>query len=212
MSDPQDLAQSVKSTWSVADREQAELVHEVTMCTSAPRPCNSQCPWLVASHGKTVQLFYDHEAPGIPMPEGEFAFAPWKRARVWEIDLKDGLDGYGSLCHVRLAGTQQTPDHVWHVVSRQCTGALVMQQREVLRHVEHGQSALTRQGAARVASDMLGRQVAETELLNLDVRELLEHAHPSLLDPQIGSEAVASPISERELHEWSRLPDPDARA
>jgi hypothetical protein len=189
----------------VEDGEQARLVHHVTMCSPRSRPCNSQCPWLVSNHGRTAELFYDHEAPGIPMPEGGFTFAPWKRARVWDNDLRDGVHGYGSLCHVRLKGTQQGPGNMWHVVSRQCTGALVMQQREVLRHVKRGESALTPQGAARMAGDMLGREVAEHELGDLDVGELLEHANPSLLNPKIGSDAVAPPLSEREIHEWERL-------
>src|SRR5262249_9713406 len=145
-------------------------------------PCNDQCPWLVANHGKTVELYYDHEVPGIAMPES-FTFAPWKRADIWENDLRNGVPGYGGLCHVRLKGTELTPRNTWNVVSRQCTGALVMQQRELLRHVERGDSALTPQGAARVASDMLGTQVAEHELRDLDVRALLANAHPSLLDP-----------------------------
>jgi hypothetical protein len=195
----------VKTTWPVSDGAEAQLVHHVTMRRPGQKPCNCQCPWLVDNHGTTVGLFYDHEVPGIPMPEGEFDFAPWKRAQVWESDLRDGLDGYGSLCHVRLPGTRRKPDSTWDVVARQCTGALVMQQRELLRRVVRGESALTPQGAARVAGDMLGREVAEHELAGLDVRELLEHAHPSLLDPRIGSDAVAPPLSERERDEWARL-------
>lgn len=191
----------VKSTWTVAGGK-PPLDHHVTMRRPAPRPCNTQCPWLVANHGRTAELFYDHEVPGIPMPEGGFSFAPWKRALVWETDLKHGGYGYGSLCHVRLQGTQLKPDDSWDVVARQCSGAVVMQQREVLRHVESGDSALTPHGAARIASDMLGREVAECELSDLDVRELLAHAHPSLLDAMIGSDAVAPPLSEHECHEW----------
>jgi hypothetical protein len=80
-----------------------------------------------------------------------------------------------------------------------------MQQRELLRHVARGSSALTPQGAARVASDMLGRRIAEDELGGLDVAELLANAHPSLLDRKIGSDAVAPPLSESELAEWERL-------
>jgi hypothetical protein len=49
---------------------------------------------------------------------------------------------------------------------------------------------------------MLGREVMEEELGELDLRELLAHAHPSLLSARIGSEAVAAPLSERERHEW----------
>lgn len=201
MNEPDD----VKATWCVGDGAQTQLVHHVTMCSPRSRPCNCQCPWLVANHGKTVELFYDHEVPGIPMPEHAFTFASWKRAHVWDSDLKDGVYGYGSLCHVRLQGTQPRPGDMWDVVSRQCTGALVMQQREALRHVERGESALSLQGAARVAGDMLGREVAEDELGDLDLRELLAHAHPSLLDPHIGSDAVAPPLSEREIREWQRL-------
>jgi hypothetical protein len=195
----------IKITWCVENEEQPPLVHRVTMYSPQSRPCNGQCPWLVATHGKTVDLYYDHEVPGIPMPENGFTFARWKRACVWHNDLRDGVYGYGSLCHVRLQGTRLRPGNVWDVVARQCSGALVMQQREVLRQVERGESALTLRGAACVAGDMLGRTVAEHELGELDIRELLEHAHPSLLDPKIGSDAVAPPLSEREIHEWERL-------
>jgi hypothetical protein len=51
---------------------------------------------------------------------------------------------------------------------------------------------------------MLGREVSGQELGKLDLRELLAHAHPSLLDPRIGSDAVAASLSERERQEWDR--------
>lgn len=200
MSGPDD----VKATWHLGDGAESQAVHHVTMRNPKSRPCNGQCPWLIANHGRTVELFYDHEVPGIALPEGGFSFAPWKRARVWDNDLRDGSSGYGSLCHVRLPGTQQKPGNAWDVVAHQCSGALVMQQREVLRHVERGRSALTAQGAARIAGDMLGRSVAEHELANLDLGELLDRAHPSLLDPKIGSDAVAPPLSKREMHAWGQ--------
>jgi len=200
-SDPDD----VKGTWCVDGWSRPKEVHHVTMCSPLPRTCNNQCPWLVANHDQTVDLAYDHEVPGIPMPEGPYIFASWKRACIWENGLKNGVPGYGSLCHVRLEGTQRKPGNIWDVVGRQCTGALVMQQREVLRHVEYGESALSLQGAARVASDMLGREVAVHELGNLDLQELLRHAHPSLLDPRIGSDAVAPPLTDCEIHEWEAL-------
>ena len=114
-------------------------------------------PWPDGGAGLRPQV------PGIPMTEGPYIFAPWKRACLWEDGLKDGVPGYGALCYVRLEGTQRKPGNVWDIVGRQCTGALVVQQREVLRHVERGESALSVQGAARVASDMLGREVAEHE-------------------------------------------------
>jgi hypothetical protein len=156
----------------------------------------------VANHGKSICLDYDHEVPNIEMPE-EFSFAPWKRARIWEEYLKDGVHGYGSLCHVRLPGTQHHADDTWDVVGCQCTGALVMQQRELLRFVERRKSALSAPGAARVAGDMLGREISQTEVGKLDVREVLAHAHPSMLDPRIGSKAVAPPLSQREIRDWA---------
>jgi hypothetical protein len=166
----------------------------------------------MANHGKSVKLYYDHEVPGIEMPPDKFSFAPWKRAAIWDEHLKDGVHGYGSLCHVRLPGTQQPPGEAWNIVACQCTGALVMQQRELLRYVTRGQSALSPQGAALVASEMLGRQIAAEELDALDVRKLLACAHPSLLDPKIGSEAVAPPLSKREIREWGPLCTPGKRS
>ncbi len=192
-----------KTTWCIGTERQD--VHHVTMLRPRPRTCNDQCPWLQANHGKTVTLYYDHEVPGIPMPES-FTFAPWKRADVWKNDLCHGQPGFGSLCHVRLKGTGPTPRNTWNVVSRQCTGALVMQQRELLRHVQSGNSALSLQGAARVASDMLGRPVTEPEVCKLDLATVLAHAHPSLLDPAIGCDAVAPPPFEHEIQEWRRYP------
>jgi hypothetical protein len=201
VSDPDD----VKRTWRVDGWARPKDAHTVTMRAPLPRTCNNQCPWLTANHDRTVELAYDHEVAGVPMPEGLYDFASWKRASIWEEGLRDGVPGYGALCHVRLEGTHQRPGSVWDIVARQCTGALVMQQREVLRHVERGESALSVEGAARVASDMLGREVAEHELGTLDVRELLRHAHPALLDPGIGSDAVAPPLTDREIHAWEEL-------
>lgn len=201
MSDPDD----VKSTWRVDGWARPKDAHHVTMRSPLPRTCNDQCPWLVENHGRAVELAYDHEVPGIPMPEGQYVFEPWKRACLWEEDLKDGVPGYGALCHVRLEGTQRRDGNVWDIVGRQCTGALVMQQREVLRHVARGESALSPEGAARVAGDMLGREVAEPELGTLDVRDLLEHAHPWLVDPRIGSDAVAPALTDEEIRAWEQL-------
>jgi hypothetical protein len=191
--------ENIKSEWFIGTETQD--VHRVTMLKPKSKPCNEQCPWLAANHDKTVELFYDHEVPGIAMPES-FTFATWKRIDIWESGLRNGVHGYGGLCHVRLKGTDLTPRQTWNVVSCQCTGALVMQQRELLRHVEHGDSALTEQGAVRIASDMLGRQVSEDEVRDLDLRALLANAHPSLLDQNIGCDAVAPPLSEHEMNEW----------
>jgi hypothetical protein len=52
---------------------------------------------------------------------------------------------------------------------------------------------------------MLGHEVAEHQLANLDLRELLRHAHPALLDPSIGSDAAAPPLTDGEIQEWERL-------
>lgn len=194
----------VKSTWWVDGAARPNQRHRVTMRSPRPRPCNRQCPWLVANHGRTMELEYDHEVPDIPMPGGPYAFDPWKRVQIWDAHLREGTRGHGSLCHVRCEGTERRPGNVWNVVGHQCTGALVVQQREAVRHVERGESALSAGGAARVASDMLGRDVTVEELGGLDVAELLRAASPSLLDPAIGSEAVAPPLSDRELSEWGR--------
>jgi hypothetical protein len=213
-----DDVSKIKSEWFTGCPELPALGHHIRMLESRPRPCNNQCPWLVDNHGKTVKLRYDHEVPGITAPE-EFTFAPWKRERVWADDLRDGIPGYGSLCHVRLPGTHQRSDGAWEIVGCQCTGALVMQQRELLRQVARGESTLSFRGAVSVAGEMLGREVTEEELGELDLRELLAHAHPSLLSPRIGSDAVAAPLSVQERQEWSltlrsgystRLPSPVA--
>jgi hypothetical protein len=48
-----------------------------------------------------------------------------------------------------------------------------------------------------------GRDVTETEIDTLGLGALLAHAHPSVLDPAIGSDAVAPPLSKEEIQEWS---------
>ena len=156
------------------------------------------------NHGKSKELYYDHEVPGISIPRS-FNFAVWKRAHIWKTDLQNGMHGYGSLCHVRLQGTGLTPGNTWNVVACQCTGALVMQQRELLRHIEHGNSALTPQGAARVASEVLGKGVAECEVHLLNIPILLASMHPSLLNPLIGCSTIASPLSDKEKENWKAL-------
>ena len=67
-----------------------------------------------------------------------FTFAPWKRARVWDTDLKDGAY-LRQPVSCRLPGTQLNRGNVRDVVARQRTGTVVMQQRELLRHVVRGE-------------------------------------------------------------------------
>ena len=80
-----------------------------------------------------------------------------------------------------------------------------MQQREVLRHVERGESALSLQGAARVASDMLAARWRSRSSATWIFGNCCGHAPPSLLDTQIGSNAIAPPLTDREIHEWAGL-------
>lgn len=193
---------NIKSSWLSGCQELPQLGDRFTMLQPRDHPCNDQCPWLTENQGRSLTLWYDHEVPGIAMPEGEFEFAPWKRLEVWNADLRDGIAGYGSLCHVRLRGTCQRDDGTWEVVGRQCTGALVMQQRELLRHIEHGDSALSRHGAARVASEMLDRPVTDQQIGDIDCDRLLRKAHTALLDEHIGAPAVALPPTKDELAAW----------
>jgi hypothetical protein len=197
----------VKATWTEPGKNGSVI--SVSMLEPRSRQCNSVCPWRVANHGKTVPFEYDHEVPGIPV-DTHCRFTPERYAHWWD-HLKTGRYGdWRNLCHIMREGTwTETLTSLigvtrWNVVPCQCTGALVLQQRELLRHVEHGRSALTAEGAARVAGDMLGRQVAVHDVAGLRVRELLEHAHPALLGSEIGSPHLA-PVSDRERREWGRL-------
>lgn len=175
--------------------------HHVILHAAADQPCNNQCPWLEANHGLVVELEYDHEVPGIPMSPGPYSFDPSKRVQIWENNLQDGICGYGNVCHVRLKGTHEREDGSWQV-ARQCVGALVMQQRELIRHLEHRSSALSRAGAARVASELLGRPVTEEQLDAVGVDEVKARAHLALVDDRIGCSEVASPLSDREVRAW----------
>jgi hypothetical protein len=206
---------NVKATW----RESTpDVVIEVVMHEARPKQCNHQCPWRVANLDLVTVFVYDHEVPNCPYDPGSYEMTSGRYEYLWD-HLKTGRYGdQRGLCHIARRGTWEharidgfTGKARWKLVACQCTGALVLQQRELLRHVEHGRSALTQEGAARVAADMLGREVAESEVAGLDprnlraqtvgVRELLEHAHPALLDAEIGSPLLA-PVSERELCVW----------
>jgi hypothetical protein len=195
----------VKATWEQPGKGRS--VVSVVMYEPRTRQCNRSCPWRVSNHGKTIPFEYDHEVANVPT-DTHCHYTP-ERAALWWDHLKTGRYGdWRNLCHVMRKGTW---DHMltnrltgitrWHMVACQCTGGLVLQQRELLRHVENGRSALTAEGAARVASDMLGREVGEHDVAVLDVSELLQHAHPALLDPQISSPHLAS-LSDRELRDW----------
>ena len=210
----------VKATWL---ERHGSVTVQVLMHEPKARPCNRSCPYRVANHGKSRPFTYDHEVEGIPYdPICHYTLEKYEAQ--WDA-LKHGqhgqrpsaghvqlVAGQPSCCHVARRGSGEMPlsgafgqPVAARLVANQCTGALVLQQRELLRHVENGSSGLTRRGAARVATDMLGREVSKRALSRLDVGELLEHAHPALLDQAIGNPLLA-PLSERELSEWgSRL-------
>jgi hypothetical protein len=199
------MADDVKATWTQPGK--AGSVVDVTMLEPRSRQCNRACPWRVANHGKTVPFEYDHEVANMPCDTHCHYTA--ENAAHWWDHLKTGLYGdWRNLCHVMRRGTwEHTQKSLlgpvrWKMVACQCTGSLVLQQRELLRHVEHGKSGLTGEGAARVATAMLGREIAESDVAGLDVGELVRHASPSLLDPQIGSPHLA-PVSGRERSAWS---------
>jgi hypothetical protein len=165
--------------------------------------CNHSCPWRFENHGKLAKYAWDHEAEDVPTRP----VVHYTRDRFWRWwqHLRTGKYGGGigmDLCHVALKGTMFSGARR-RLVTRQCTGGLVIQQRELLRHVTRGESTLTLAGAALVAGAMLGREIAEHDVQGLDVDELLEHAHGSLLDPEIGS-MVHEPLTDREVEEWAR--------
>lgn len=209
----------VKATWTERVFNGTATVR-VVMRQPKSRPCNRSCPWRVANHDKTVPYVYDHEVLGIPY-DPTCKYTREKYEASWDA-LKHGqhgqrasaghvklVAGQPSCCHIARRGTRELPlggmygRPLAQLVANQCTGGLVVQQREVVRHVESGSSALTRAGAARVASDMLGRDVSGRELPRLDVGELLAHAHPALRDQQIGS-PLLEPVADVERDRWAR--------
>lgn len=192
----------VKAVWYSGPPELPQLGHRITMLEARDAPCNGQCPWLAANHGTPRSLYNDHEVAGVDMPGEPFDFAPWKRVELWNAELKEGAVGYSSLCHIRLKGTEKRADDSWQIVGRQCTGALVMQQRELLRFLVDGKSALSPAGAANIASAMLDRPVAVEELDELSRDELRGALHPALTDPEIGCIDVAAAIDATEIRRW----------
>jgi hypothetical protein len=209
----------VKAQWIAegADDDEGAYFYRVCMLEPRGRQCNKSCPWRVANWGTSPDFVYDHDVAGTPTGN-TCRYTDENYAGYWD-SLRTGSYDWANLCHVARRGTQR--HHPWvspgpsvtlddgrrvrvnqtHVAC-QCTGSIVLLQRELLRHVECGASALTPAGAARIASDMLGRTVNEGDLAGLGVRELLERAHPLLLDPAIGAPQLA-PVSEREARDWA---------
>lgn len=191
---------------------------EVRILPAKTKPC-ARCPYLVANFDKI----------GEPPLENEGTYLPSTRASLWHHGTRqdggslgssdlmpspdrgdDGLrGGIAMRCHIRRQDTPARPESILFprpacITACMCTSGLVLQQRELLRYISHGPTpaGLTAQGAARVAGFMLGRDVTVDDLSDVDVKELLERAHPALLDPAIGHEELA-PLSARELREWS---------
>lgn len=83
---------------------------------ACPRPC-SQCPWLTANHGK-------------PHPDGWYTKK--NRTRLWNGGLRHGDE---MSCH-KTDPHNPVPEGVKPVpldtVIHECTGALILQQREVM--------------------------------------------------------------------------------
>lgn len=188
--------------WYYGDPDLPQLGHRIAMRRPKDRPCNGQCPWLNANQGDSRKLYDDHEIAGVELPDEPFEFAAWKRATLWDAELKEGTVGYAALCHVRLPGTELRADDTWNIVGRQCVGALVMQQRELMRHLVDGRSLLTLIGLARVASGALNRSMPPEELALIDRAELRAALHPALLDSAIGCHAVAAGVDAAEALKW----------
>lgn len=80
------------------------------------KPCSS-CPWLTSNHGK-------------PHPDGWYTLA--NRKRLWAKMRR----GERMSCHMTdprnpvPEGVKPVPEHA---VTRECTGGLILQQREVMR-------------------------------------------------------------------------------
>src|SRR4051794_4500272 len=123
----------VKATWH-------EGPIQIVMREPKSKPCNTSCPWMVANHGKTMPYAYDHEVAGIPF-DPECTYTPEKYRVAWSA-LRHGkpgtrptrgrtATGQPTLCHIARRGTEYPT-----LVACQCTGALVLQQREAIRHRE----------------------------------------------------------------------------
>jgi hypothetical protein len=201
--DPVAWAPRVKVVWFSGPADLPQLGDRITMLEARTTICNGQCPWLRDNQGASRPLYNDHEAASIEVASEPFDFGTWRRSELWDAELRDATAGYASLCHVRLKGTERRSDDSWHIVGRQCTGALVMQQRELLRFLIGGASALSPAGAAGVASAALDRPVTVEDLPGIPRRELHRALHPRILDPAIGCDAVGPPVSLDELAEWN---------
>lgn len=89
-------------------------IHKTPVVMSADVPC-AQCPWRTSNHGKRH-------------PDGWFTIT--NRKRLW-AQLRRGE---AMTCHPTdpenplPAGTRAVPDHV---TTRECAGAIILQQREL---------------------------------------------------------------------------------
>lgn len=202
---------AVKRQFTTVDHNDGETVR-VIMHEPKAGACGKWCGWRTFNFGQTVVCEDDHEiegewAGGNNVCEGDAA----TYTKMWDRGRNDsgaGLkDGYPQLCHIQRRGSgEPTPDEQRagvdrRVVACQCASSVVLQQREAIRQVENGTSALSLTGAAAVAADMLGRRVFRWDLTRLDVGDLLAHAHPALFDDTIGSPLIPA-LSAGEIARW----------
>lgn len=87
--------------------------------TAAPKPCSS-CPWLIANHG-------------MPHPGGWFTKK--NRARLW-AKLREGDSMSCHKTDVENPVPAGCPAPKEGSVARECTGALILQQREMMNFQE----------------------------------------------------------------------------
>jgi len=136
--------------------------------TACPRPCN-ECPWLTKNHGK-------------PHPHGWYT--KLNLARLWsKLRRGDSMS-----CHKTDIENPVPPGHEPPkpgTVVRECTGGLILQQREVMKaqdvgswkeYVAANTRGLTRTGLGQMLQRaMLGGVFGVARMSRPDLNEAVSH-------------------------------------
>lgn len=154
------------------------------------RPC-ATCPWRKSNWGRD----------DTPHPEYYDDFA---REAIWSnsdgLLFPPGIGGrFGNsvICHVGYSQPGK-PDAD---TSPECSGVLVLQQREVLRYHKYGDAALyphnthglTRIAVLEVAGEMIGNpDLTLPQLRSLKREQLLQAAHVAINDEDIAHDSLTA--------------------
>jgi hypothetical protein len=103
-------------------------------------------------------------------------------------------DGLTMLCHQGASSAVGGTGPEESTTAHECAGALVLQQREVLRCNAGAGSAMTHRGMLKIVRNMFCNQAIEGFMFRtIERKALLGASHPSLADSALGHDELTPP-------------------